>query len=181
MERLYEVKIMSCDEIRCLLNTRKYQEALTECNELISQTGLSNLEPLRLRARAFSLLGRYEEELFDWEVILDSSEADLKDYFLGSQCAINCGKYKHAESHLNSLLQIGSEKNEDWFKSAGLFLLAFSQFKLNKMDAAHKNICNVLNLEPDCAMPVPEIAELLSAFELKIMIERSIGSVSIDF
>lgn len=165
---------MNYDEIKHLLKSRDYSQALLACEEYIESNGLSDIEIVRLRARAFSMLSQHENEFNDWQVILESGQQELKDYYLAGECALNYGEFDSAESYFNSLLKLGSAQNETWFESAGFFLIAFAQFKLKKLKQARENICKAIELDPDCAMPVPDIPNLLSAIELKSMIEKSI-------
>lgn len=164
---------MNYDGIKLLLKNRDYSQALLACEEYIESNGLGDVEILRLRARTFSMLSQHENEFNDWQIILESGQQELKDYYLAGECALNYGEFDAAESYFGSLLKLGSAQNKNWFESAGIFLIAYAQFKLKKLKKAQENICKAIELEPDCAMPVPDIPNLLSAIELKSMIEKS--------
>lgn len=142
------------------------------CNEYISEFGLNNIEIVRLRAHSLAMQFEHKKELSDRQYIIESGQQELKDFYLSGECALNCGEFELAEVYFEALFKLGKVKNETWFESATLFYLAFTQFKLSKFEIALQNILKAIELDSDCALPVPEMPKLLSATDLKHMINQ---------
>jgi tetratricopeptide (TPR) repeat protein len=167
---------MRLKDIEALAEAKKYDEALTECELLLQSVPEKNIDILRVRAYVYSLAGRYKEALKDREIVAAASET-LKDYYLAGNSALSLSEYAIAEQYLSDLLARGHQQGEDWFDSAGLFLLAYVQMQLGKLNLAIDSIDRAISLDPECAMPVPQRPGLLSGLELREHIKRKMGSV----
>lgn len=164
-----EIDLKSIERLR---KARRYEEALSECDNLLKEESSSQIEILRTRARIFVGLDDYERATQDYLTIIDAGEGELKDYYLAANYALYAGKFGAAAAGFRELLRLGDEQNEIWFKSAAYFLLAYTLMELGQYREAIMSLDNAIAVEADVAMPVPLACGMWSHQQLREEIKR---------
>jgi tetratricopeptide (TPR) repeat protein len=148
---------MDLNIIKSLAKQRLYKEALAKCEQYLNNFPENRSDVLRVRAYVLALSGDYEGALQDRKSIIDMGEGRLRDYYLSGDNALSIGKFEEASKWLKEVLRKGSEQNEIWFDSAAYFLLSYAQMKLGHFDDSLNYLENVISIEPDCSMPLPNV------------------------
>lgn len=146
---------MSYSHIDSLINVKKYDEALAECEALLFGPVEEMAEVLRTRAYIYTLTKAYGEAFSDWKEIIAIGSGALQDYYLAANAALYHGAFDQAEKWLLDLLKNSDEQGEAWFLDGALFLLAYAQMHLGKLDIAIKSLDKAVGCDPKVAMPVP--------------------------
>jgi tetratricopeptide (TPR) repeat protein len=146
---------MELKHIKAIAEKGEYDRALTECEKLLRGPGPKKTDILRTRAYVFALSGDYGNAVKDRQAIMEMGEATVDDYFLAANNALSAGNVKRASVWLKEVLRLGEEQNETWFKSASLFLLAYSEMELRQFSNAHLSLSRAIAIEPACAMSLP--------------------------
>ena len=82
---------MKLEEITALIEKRQYEEAISECDMLLTKQPEKKLEILRIRAYAFSRSGDYKRSLEDHERIFEQEGVAIKDFLPGRLSCPLCG------------------------------------------------------------------------------------------
>ena len=149
------------EKIKSLARQRRYSDALALCEALAQSATIPVIDTLRARAYVLGLSGNYELALKDHEVILTDDAAKLRDYYLAANCALNSKRPERAAALFETLLQKEASEGGTWFRSGGLFLLAYAEMKIGECEKALRHLAEAEVAEPDCRMPVPEDLDTL--------------------
>ena len=147
---------MDLDLIRALAKKDRYVEALNQCQALLSNPTIDEIDVLRVRAYVYARSGDYENALVDRNSVIESGNALIQDYYLFADNALSAGKFEQAAIWFREVIRIGEIEHETWFASGSHFLLAYTEMMLGKFDNAYVNADKAEALEADCSMPTPD-------------------------
>lgn len=142
-------------QIEKLIDKRAYEDAITQCNVLIKESVETNIQVLRLRAKASALKGLLIQSISDFESIFSSNNGSIQDYYLAAYYALEANELKKSEDWFQDVVKLGRINSENWFESATHFYLAYIQFKFAQYSDAKTNIELAIQTEPDIELPVP--------------------------
>jgi tetratricopeptide (TPR) repeat protein len=142
--------------VKRLVYQHSFEEALAECNNLLSRDPEHKDEILRERAHAFAMSGDYESAVRDHELVINGASPEMRDYYLGAFRAIFADEIEKSVGWFEELLRLGVEQKEVWFESATLFYLSYAHMKLDDYDKATQYLDEAIRIEADIAMPIPE-------------------------
>lgn len=166
-------KIMkSLKEIEALIEQKRYEEALLECDTLLQGASAGRVnEILRIQSHAFAMAGDYNRAIDIFETIFADSNGTMADYYQAAFNALYAEQFSNAEKWFKQVLHQGKEQGETWFESASLFYLSYAQMELGKHEEALRSLDDASRSEADIAMPLPKINMWTSA-QLRSEIER---------
>lgn len=163
---------MDLKRIDLLGKQKRYEEALAECEKLLQETPEKKVDILRARAHVFARSGDYQHAVADRIAILEMGEATIRDYYRAADNAIFAGQFALAAGWFREVLRIGEEQNEEWFKSASYFLLAYAQMELGQYPEALTSLNAAIAIESDVSMPLPCMCGMCSPQQLGEEIRR---------
>jgi tetratricopeptide (TPR) repeat protein len=163
---------MELKQIETLAKQKRYQEALSGCERLLREAPEKKADILRTRAHVFARSGDYQHAVVDWKAIIEMGEATIRDYYRGADNALFAGQFAQAASWFQEVLRLGEEQNEDWFKSASYFLLAYAQMELKQYTEALASLNKAIAIEADVSMPLPDMCGMCNSQQLREEIER---------
>ena len=146
---------MNIKQIELLTRESKYNEALSACRLLLEDDSIKKADVLRTRAYVYSHMGDYQSSLKDREKVLQLEEATLKDIYLAADNSLSLMDFKQAAAFLRELLELGEKQGEHWFDSAAYFLQAYTMMELGNYTDSLVNLEKSVDIEPNCAMPLP--------------------------
>jgi tetratricopeptide (TPR) repeat protein len=159
-------------QIKSLAERDQYDEALAECDGLLSGSTGKKADVLRMRAHVFALRGDYSNAVEGRETVLEMGEGTIKDYYRAADNALSAGQFAQAADWFKEVLRLGEGQNETWFKSASYFLLAYAQMELGQYQEAIANLDCAVAVEADVAMPLPGVCGTFSNQQLREEIRR---------
>jgi tetratricopeptide (TPR) repeat protein len=159
-----------------LAKEHRYEEALGECNKLLKEVPMAQLDILRMRSRIHARCNDFEQSLIDFSMIVETGEATIRDYYSAADCALSAGKFAQAASCYKEVLRLGEEQNETWFRSASFFLLAYAQMELGQFQEANQNLDSAIAAEANVAMPVPSMCGMCTHQQLREEIRHRMNS-----
>lgn len=146
------------DQIKQLIKSSAYDEAIKKLNSLSVNSPELNSEIQRTWAYLYSRQGNYNFAVEAYSVIIDSGKAKSKDYHLGAFWSIYNKDFQRAYDWLLLSLEKEKEENEKWYKSSNIFYLAYTSMELKKYDEAlnHIKVFNqMVNADNDeCFIPI---------------------------
>lgn len=151
------MKSMRLEEITALIEKRQYDDAISECDRLLTKLPEKRIEILRLRAYAFDMSGDSEGSLEDHERIFQEDGVAIKDFYLAGFRALFAGHFEKARQWFLEVLILSKEQDEDWFLSATLFYSAYVNLQLGDHDQASLHLKKAILIEEDLALPLPEL------------------------
>lgn len=140
--------------IKALAEKGESDEALAQCNALLTELPESKAGILRLRAYIYARRGMYEEAIADREMLISGGNGILRDYYQLGDNSLSAGRFADASKWFHEVLRMGAEQNETWFDAAALLLLSYAQMRLGQLHEAEKNLEKAVAIDPECAMPV---------------------------
>lgn len=126
---------------------------------------------MRVRASTFATTGDYESAVNDYESLVDSGSAELKDYYIGAFDAISADELEKSVGWFETLIRLGREQNEPWFESAALFYLSYLYMEFEEFDKATAYLAEAERIEPGGGMPIPNVG-MCNHSQLREEIER---------
>jgi tetratricopeptide (TPR) repeat protein len=160
------------NEIESLIKRRNYIEALAECEKLLIEMPEEKLEILRTRAYAFARMKDYERALDDYETILETNEAAIRDYYLAAFRSLYVEQFAKTVIWLQRVLQLSAQQNDIWFVSASYFYLAYAEMKLGNPTEANNYLDQAVKASPNIALPIPHLCGMFNHSQLRDEIER---------
>ena len=151
------MKTIEIKKIKSLAEHGKYDEALSECDELIRCGSIEHIQIHRLKAHILELAGDYPHAMVHRKEVLEMKGTTLGDYYLAADNSISMKEFETAANLLQKVLSLGKEQNETWFDSASFFLLSYVQMELGEYDEAVRSLDRAVNIDPDVAMPLVHV------------------------
>ena len=141
-------------QVNALAEQGRLDEALAQCDFLMTQHPEWKADISRLRAYTFARQGMYQEAISEREALISSGGGMLRDYYLLGDNLLSAGCFVEASECLQEVLRIGALEKETWFDSATLLLLAYTQMRLGQFQLAISYLDRAVAIDPECAMPV---------------------------
>ena len=148
---------MTIPEINKLIEQHRYEEAFAGCEKLLLEAPEQNVEILRTRAYGYARSGDYPKAVRDYETIINSSNAEMRDYYLAAYHALHPQQFLKAEKWFLEVLRQGEEQRNDYFLTATLFYLSYIQMQKGEYDEAIRYLDEAALHETDVSMPLPEV------------------------
>jgi tetratricopeptide (TPR) repeat protein len=139
---------------RALAESGKFDEALSQCDLLMTQTGEAQADSRRLRAYIYILKGEYEAAVGEREALIATGEGSLRDYYQLGENLLAIERFQEASQRLRQVLRLGDEQRETWFESAALLLLSYAEMQLGHIEEASRYLDGAVAKDADCALPV---------------------------
>lgn len=163
---------MDLAQIERLAKASRYDEALSACESLLRGGETDAVDILRTRAYVYARSGDYVRASMDREAVLHSGSPTIRDYYYAADQALKAENLELAHRRFDEVLQFGAAQNEDWFRCASLFYLAYIEIEQGDYEAASRHIALVKASEPECAMPLPNSCGMVSVKALEDEIRR---------
>lgn len=157
--------------VKRLVYQDSFEEALAECNNLLSSDPEHKDEILRERAHAFAMSGDDESAVRDHELVINGASPEMRDYYLGAFRAISAKDLKRSAAWFKELLRLGREQKEAWLDSATPFYLAYIYMEFEEFDKAVEYLDEAIRIQPDGEMPIPDVGMCTNA-QLREEIDR---------
>ncbi len=162
---------MKLKEIETLIQQKRYDEALSKCEELLEIEADRKSDILRQRSKIYALIDNYELAIIDYETIFSTGEGKIADYYLAAYWGLHSESFTESLEGFLIVLKMGDEQNETWFKSASFFYIAYIQMELEHFDEADLYLEKAANVESNVAMPIPDVG-MCNAMQLREEILR---------
>lgn len=162
---------MKLEEVSVLIENGRYDEALTECENLLFNSPEQRIEILRVRAYAFARSDDFESSLKDHESIFQTEKATIRDFYLAAFRALYATEFEKSLDWFTEVLRLGKQQNVTWFLSATLFYLSYVQMQLRDYVKAIEYLNDAVLAEADIGLPIPEIG-MCGNEQLREEIER---------
>lgn len=166
------MKSNDISRIKFLANKRRYDEALALCDKLYCQESGDYIDILRARAYVHSMSGNYDCAIRDYRIILESGEAELGDWYLAADNALEAERYTDAVELFSEVIRLGELQNNTWFRSAALFYLAYGLLMTGKPGEAMNSLSLAVSMSPDIRLYLPRLG-VSDAERLRVEIAKS--------
>ncbi len=141
--------------IKALAEKREYAAALEACQVLLNRGREGKFDVLRTRAYVQARSGNYDLALADRRAIIDSGEAQLRDYFLAADCAMQNESFDTAIAWFVESLALGDQEGQQWYRSASLFYLAYCEMRSGLLERAMYSLNLAVSVEHNVSLPLP--------------------------
>lgn len=127
---------MTLEQIKILIQERRYDEALEACEKENTGNSELNYEIHRQKSHIYSRQAKYQNATSELEAIIKAGVATLGDYDSAAFWALYDGQIKKALEWYLIALDLGEEQNESWFRSNELCLIAYIYMELGEFEKA---------------------------------------------
>lgn len=143
--------------IKSLANKRNYSEALYECNALLQSGKIGSADILRARAYVYSRSGDFDSAINDYRAILESADAELRDWYLAADNALEAERYSDAAKWFSGVVRLSDLQGESWFHSAALFYLAYCWLMIGNSEDALNSLSLSSSMDPGIELYLPRL------------------------
>lgn len=143
--------------IKSLANSRDYGEALAACDALLRSGEGESAELLRVRAYVHSRSGNFDRAIDDYRVVLESGDAQLRDWYLAADNALEAERYTDATEWFSEVIRLGDLQSETWFRSASLFYLSYCRLMIGNPEEALNLLSEASSLDPEIELHLPRL------------------------
>ncbi len=163
---------MTEKRIKDLARAGKFEQAIEECESLLTSPGVDELEVLRARAYVYGKKGDPKKALDDHRAIVGNRLAQLADFYLAAYDALSFEDYEQARRWLHELMEQAESAGNDAYDAVAHFQIAYTDMQLGHYEQALESLLKAVAIDPDIAMPIPGESGIANSKDLQLEIER---------
>ena len=162
---------MKFQEIECLIQTSRYEDAWTACESLLKKSPSALPDVCRLKSRMFTRQGKYGEAVVELAKLLESGDGNISDYHSAAFWSLFEEELSQSRMWFEIVVDKGEAESNSWFNSSSLFYLAYICYREQNYSDATNYLERSGSESDDTPIIIPEIGSL-TRNELRQLIKR---------